>query len=118
MNLFLCLLGPSLLSIKIFNNLNDNELSNKNIIFNYFLFVFFNNLICTVFSTVVLGGKTSVDASLINLPIFAIKYVVVSIIIAIILPFFVQLINKNIKYNVEVKENEKYKKNVKNKKNN
>ena len=29
MNLFLCLLGPSLISIKIFNNLNKKKLSNK-----------------------------------------------------------------------------------------
>lgn len=113
MNLFLCLLGPSLISIKIFYNLNSRELTNKFIAYYYFLFVFINNFICTIISVTILKGRTSIDESLINIPIFAIKYLIVSIIFSIFLPFLIQIIKENISYSVEVKENEKNKKDKK-----
>lgn len=116
MNIYLCLLGPSLISIKIFNHLNSERLSNKNIIFYYVLFVFINNFICTFFSVIFFGGKSSIDESLINFPVFAIKYVIVSVIFSCIIPFFVEIVRKNIDYNIEVKKNEKYKSKIKNKK--
>ena len=107
MNLILCLLGPSLISIRIFNNLNSKELTNKLIAYYYFLFVFINNFLCTIVTVVIFKGVTSIDSSLINIPIFAIKYLIASIIFSITLPFLIQIIKENISYSVEVKENEK-----------
>lgn len=114
MNIYLCLLGPSLISIKIFNHLNDDNLSNKKLIFYYLLFVFINNLISTFISALLFNIKTSIDLNLTNFPILAIKYIIISIIIAIIIPFFTEFLRKNIDYSIEVKTNEK----TKNKKNN
>lgn len=53
MNIYLCLLGQSLISIKIFNYLNSDRLSNKNIIFImfylYLLIILFVLFFCDIF---------------------------------------------------------------------
>lgn len=50
------------------------------------------------------GGKSSIGESLINFPVFTIKYVIVSIIFSFNIPFFVEIVRKNIDYNIEVKK--------------
>ena len=107
MNIFLCLLGPSLFSIRIFYHLNKDQMSDRNILFYYAIFVFINNFISLIISVLLFGARDSIDLSLINYPIFTIKYLVLAIILAVVVPFVVKIINENVDYDIEVVKNEK-----------
>ena len=110
MNIFLCLLGPSLISLNIYKKLENKEFNKFEYIYNYFLFVFFNNFFASIVSILLFKASTSIDNALINLPVFAVKYIVISSIFSIILPFVIVSINKNIKYSIEVEKNDKKRK--------
>lgn len=118
MNLFLCLLGPSLVGIRIFNHFNKGQLSNRDILFYYLLFILVNNFFASAFSVLVFGARTSIDNSLVNFPFFALKYIIISIVLAIINSVLFKVVIENFDYDIEVNKNEKKRKARKSKKDN
>ncbi len=110
MNVFLCLLGPSLISLNIYKKLRNQELNKYEYIYNYFISVFFNNLFASIVSILLFNTSTSIDKALTNLPGFAVKYIAISTAFSIILPFIIVSINKNIKYSIEVEKNDEKRK--------
>ncbi len=110
MNSFLCLLLPSIISIKMYIHLNNNKILWYDLLMYYFIFILFNHLFSTFFSVLLFGLKNSVEVSIYMFPMFAVKYCIVSIFISVLLPIFFQVIRLNINYRVEVKKVEKNKK--------
>ena len=113
MNSFLCLFVPSIISIKMYQHFNHDDLSWKDLVLNYFLFVFFNHFISAIISVFLFGARSSVMNSVDFFPVFALKYCVISIIICVVLPILFQVLKQNVDYRVEVVKNEKGEKNYK-----
>ena len=107
MNSILCLLVPSVISIKMYQHINGKVLHWKDMILDYFLFVFFNHFFTVMISIFLFDAKSNIINSIDFFPIFALKYCLISIILCFILPIIFQMIKKNIDYRVEVKKNEK-----------
>lgn len=107
MNSFLCLFVPSIISIKMYQHFNHDELLWKELVLNYFLFVFFNHFFSVFVSIFLFGARSSVMNSVDFFPVFALKYCIISIIICIVLPILFQILKQNVDYRVEVIKNEK-----------
>lgn len=110
MDLVICLLGPSIISMKIYKKINSEEMNWASLVGNYFLFIFFNHLIVTFFSILLFGANSSIEKSLFLFPLFAVKYSIISVFVSLILPFLFKVVRENVSYSVEVKKNEKHKK--------
>ena len=107
MNLFICLVGPSIIGIKLFEKINKKEINLKNLIIYFLLILFLVNFLSGIVSVWFLGASTSIDASLTQLPIYAIKYTLISMVFSIIVPIVIQVIRSNVAIKMEVKKNEK-----------
>lgn len=116
MNIFLCLFGMSLISVKMFQHFNHEKYSFQELAIYFFLFTLFNHVLSTMVCVVLFGLRSSVENAIQSYPVFAFKYVIVSMVFAFIIPIFFQVLKENIDYRVEVIKVEKSKK--KSKKNN
>ena len=110
MDLFLCLLGPSIISMKVYSCINSDKMKWTSLLGNYLLFTFFNHLIVSFFSILLFGANSSIEKSLFLFPFFAVKYSIISVFVSLILPFIFKIVKENISFSVEVKKNEKHKK--------
>ena len=116
MNLYLCLFGMSLISVKMFQHLNHEKYSFQELAIYYFLFTLFNHVLSTMICVVLFGIRNSIEGAIQMFPVFAFKYVMVSLVLSVIIPIIFQVLKENIDYRVEVIKVEKSKK--KSKKNN
>ena len=106
MNLLICLFGPSVLAVKLFDSLKSG-LSNRNMLLYYGIFVFVLNIIASLLSYLLFGIDGNINDEILNSNVFALKYCFLSsILILIIVPLF-DIIGKNVSVCFEVVTNEK-----------
>lgn len=108
-NLFVYLL-PSIIGIKIYNVLTKNN-NIKDLIINYLSLVLSSNFILMIILYIKNKFEYNLTEFIETNMLFAIKYILISIIINIILGFIYSIINKNISFKLErIKQNETRKK--------
>lgn len=117
MNSYLCILIPSIISVFIYEHVTKKRLNTRDSIFVFLLFVLFNNVIASVVCRLLFNIVESLEIHLSSFPMFAVKYIIISLIISVILPVLYIFLEKNIIFKIEVKKkkNEEDKKHRKNK---
>lgn len=116
MNLFIVYFLPSILGLKIFRNLN-KEKKYFDLIINYFMFVLFSNLLCTIIFFVMDKKIINLSDTLASSYGFSYGYMLVAMALNIILSILSTIVGKYFEVSIEV-ENGKKEKSKKSKKNN
>ncbi len=108
-NLFVYLL-PSIIGIKIYNVLTKNN-NIKDLIINYLSSVLISNLIIMIILSIKNKFQYNLTEYIETNMLFAIKYILMSIVINILLGYIFSIINKNISFELErIKQDETRKK--------
>ena len=108
-NLFVYLL-PSIICIKIYNVLTKNN-NIKDLIINYLSSVLISNLIIMIILSIKNKFQYNLSEYIETNMLFAIKYILMSIVINILLGYIFSIINKNISFELErIKQDETRKK--------
>ena len=108
-NLFVYLL-PSIIGIKIYNVLTKNN-NIKDLIINYLSSVLISNLIIMIILSIKNKFQYNLTEYIETNMLFAIKYILMSIVINILLGYIFSIINKNISLKLErIKQDETRKK--------
>ncbi len=95
---FICLFFPALVSLFIYDKLNNKPLSRRNTVFLYSLFCLLINGACFAFKTLVLGTGNYLLAEGSDMtPSAALNYLIMAGAAAIIFAFIVALTSKNVK---------------------
>ena len=104
-NLFVYLL-PSIIGIKIYNVLTKNN-NIKDLIINYLSSVLISNLIIMIILSIKNKFQYNLTEYIETNMLFAIKYILMSIVINILLGYIFSIINKNISFELErIKQDE------------
>ena len=106
MNLIICLFGPSLLGVGLFNRLNKNYNKN-NLIMLYGIFFFVINYLTSLFCYFIYHVTGNISEMIKDSLVFGLKYSSVSILFTIIVVVLTDIIIKNINLSFEVVRNEK-----------
>lgn len=108
MNSLICLLGPSLLGIKIFASLN-KKISNRDMFIYYGVFTFIINTLGSLISYLLFDVRNNITLLLKENTVFSLKYILICSLVMLILVPATDIINKNIKIKFEVVEDEENK---------
>ena len=104
---FICMLMPASISILIEKRINKKELSNSDLILKYLFYTFIitaiMNTIIYIFSS---DGFLYYQTSTFTYD-FCLKYMWLSLLIAIFLPFLFKVVNANIDINLEIRKKRK-----------
>ena len=99
---FICLFAPAAISTKIYLK-SYQENKNSNILLTYITFTFLINFLAVgVLRFYVKNPYNYFQQSLFNFD-FSLKYMALALVLAIILPIFYKIIQKNFSINLEVK---------------
>lgn len=114
---FIAIMVPSIIGLNFFEILN-GELNNFDRLSVYSLLLIFSNIINIVFSYFFFNIKYDLCNQLSSLPIFCVKYIILSLIVNFILVFILIIFKENISFNIKVgnKNEKKFKKEEKSKK--
>lgn len=118
MESFICLLCPAVVALLIYEKKQKSTFDCKKALCAYLVFVLFVNTFATFLCRFIFGIEDSFSYALDNSPIFAIKYVFVALVFAIILSTVAAWLSKNVRVELiarKEKKDEKHKKNPKNK---
>jgi hypothetical protein len=99
----MCILLPSLISIKVDNMLSKKNFNNIDTLLNYGIYCLINNMLTMAFCVLILNIEDLIQ----NINIYAgviVKYIAVSIIISIISSFIKVFVVKNVGVEIEVKK--------------
>ena len=107
MNHILIYFLPSVIGLNLYLYLNKKNIDIFNQIKIYSILTLLSNLLCMLFDLLVNKFAYNLTDYIENNLSFAIKYVLLSIIINIILSFVFIIVKKHISISVEVKKNEK-----------
>ena len=102
MNEIIALLLPSLIGVKKYENLKGQELEQRSFIEKYLEYVLFVNLFSYAITMYIFK-----PIDIIFTASFTIKYIILSTIIAYVLPIIEKFMNKNLDISIKVGKNEK-----------
>ena len=98
---FICTFFPAVVSVMI---LSKKEKDNKKLFFSYFLYNILINISC-IFSILLYKKDSSlIIESNFSYFQFCARYLLISLAFAVIIPYIVEFISKNIKVSIEVKK--------------
>lgn len=110
MNSLFVYLLPSIIGIKIYNILTKNN-NIKDLIINYLSSVLISNLIIMIILSIKNKFQYNITEYIETNMLFAIKYILMSIVINVLLGYIFSIINKNISFKLErIKQDETRKK--------
>lgn len=108
MEIAIVLLIPSILSIKIHNLIIKSKSKDTvNLTTTYLIYVLMNYIFSITFSNVFLKLNISLTKVIAEYSSFAIKYLIVAIVFAVVAPFVFSVIENNVKLKLEKNKNEK-----------
>lgn len=102
MNELLSLFLPAVFAVYLYQKINKKELSNKNTIIYYLIFVLLINIASYLISIYVFKRPDFIFTN-----VFTFKYLILSLVIGIFFSFVISFIEKNFEITVEVDKNEK-----------
>lgn len=117
MNLFICLFIPGMIAYLMYEKITKVNYDLKHSVMIYMIFTLFINITATVASNVLFDIDYSIESAITNFPIFAVKYVIISVLFALLLPAVVNWLANNISIRISIKKDnrENNKKNSKSK---
>lgn len=104
---FICLFIPSIIAVGITSNLQKRKVDLLYFIFTYSSYLVFINFMIFVLLHYMVRDEFLILNSAKFTNLFCIKYLFVSIILSIILPFVVEILRKNFKINLSFNERNK-----------
>ena len=116
MNILFVLLFPSVIGLKLIMILNKDKKIFEYIV-DYLLLVFLNNFIATIIISIFNSGIYNIADYITNNLDFAIKYIIITCVLGVILSLLITIIKKYLTLDIEVVKDEKTR-SKKNKKNN
>ena len=101
----ICYLMPSFIALNIHKYIN-KETDKTNLFIYYGIYCTLVNLL-SLLAVAIKHRKSSVSFDMMITPSFCVKYIMLSILLSIVLPYVIKIIKNNIAIDIEVKRNEK-----------